>query len=255
MIRVTFDSNVWRPIVSPDKFSKEPALVSYQKIRQAIIDKKVLACLAETMFTLEALKKGDRKEFFANYQPEFATSAQEQPDGWIAIDFAVKPHPTNQPTNTPHLAAHLADALGIGFRVLRCGARMGGLRNPDIKESYFLEDTLVSQGERLNTFGLCLTQIEKRGCGIKYAKPGQTWFDGFGEAPDSEKGPVAKAIAEWADADAIASHIGYRNDFFCTLDFGKGSGPDSILSPQNRAWLTSQYGVQFVTPEQLVANL
>ncbi|MGO8880148.1 MAG: hypothetical protein ACLPVO_05270 [Desulfomonilaceae bacterium] len=263
MIRVTFDSNVWRPIASPDKFPKEPAIATFQAIRQAIIDKKVLACLAETMFTLEALKKDNRKEFFANYQPEFATSVQEQPDGWIAMGFAVKPHPTNQPTNTPHLAAHLADAVAIGFRVLRCGARIGGLRNPDIKESYFLEDTHVSQGERLNTFGLCLTQIEKRGCGIKhakeigekYAKPGQTWFDGFGEAPDSEKGPVAKAIAEWADGDAVAAHIAYKNDHFCTRDVAKAAGTDSILSPQNRAWLGATYGVQFVTPEELAATL
>ncbi|MGO8879243.1 MAG: hypothetical protein ACLPVO_11430 [Desulfomonilaceae bacterium] len=145
------------------------------------------------MFTLKALIKDDRKEFFANYGPEITTRAQEQPDGWIAIDFTIRPHPTNQPTNTPHLAAHLKDALAIGFKVLRCGTRIGGLRNPDIQESNFLEDINVSQGERLNTFLICLTEIEKHGCGIKhtkeigekYAKPGQPWYVGLGETPAS----------------------------------------------------------------------
>lgn len=147
--------------------------------------------------------------------------------------------------------------------MLRCGGRIGGLRNFDIQESSFLEDIKVSQSERLNTFLTCMTEVEQQGCGIKhvkdigqrYARLGQPWYVGLGAAPDFEDKAISKAIAEWADGDSIASHLAYKNDYFCTLDFGKGSGPDSILSPQNRDWLTSQYGVKFVTPEQLVANL
>lgn len=263
MIRVTFDSNVWRPIASPDRFPKEKAMTTFSRIRQAIIDKEVLACLSETMFTLEAVKKNNRKEFFANYRADITASPQIVADGRIAIDITIKPHLTNQPTNTPHLAAHLADALTIGFSLLRCGGRIGGLRNFDIQESSFLDDKKVSLEERLETFLTCLTEIEQHGCGIKHAKDigqkyariGQPWYVGLGAAPDFEDKAISKAIAEWADGDSVAAHIAYKNDYFCTRDVAKAAGTDSILSPQNRDWLTSQYGVKFVTPEQLVANL
>ena len=49
------------------------------------------------------------------------------------------------------------------------------------------------------------------------------WFEGLGRAStDAERAEVARAVAEWADADSIAAHIGYGIDLFCTNDYKKG---------------------------------
>lgn len=147
--------------------------------------------------------------------------------------------------------------------MLRYGARIGGLSNPDIQNCYFLENTRVSQGERLQTFLICMTQIEQHGYGVKhakdigkkYAREGQEWRVWLGVTPDSENSAIARAIAEWADGDAVAAHIAYKNNYFCTRDEAKTAGTGSILSLGNRAWINSKYDVCFVSPEELVTIL
>ena len=65
---------------------------------------------------------------------------------------------------------------------------------------------------------------------------------------------MQRAIAEWADADSIAAHVGYGIDLFCSEDQGKSAGGISlILDAANRAWLTATYGVQFATLTELAA--
>jgi hypothetical protein len=65
---------------------------------------------------------------------------------------------------------------------------------------------------------------------------------------------VQRAIAEWADADSVASHIGFGIDIFCSDDKGKSTGgAPSILDPTHRAWLTATYGMKFVTLSELAA--
>jgi hypothetical protein len=138
------------------------------------------------------------------------------------------------------------------------------IQNPDIKESYFVDDIdNTTRDQRVKIATDCMREIENQGCGKnhaqkigeRYAKIGQTWFDGLGEAPSSEDKSIDDAVSEWADGDSIAAHIAYENDHFCTLDFAKKSGPSSILSPQNRAWLTSRYGVSFKTHKELAESL
>ncbi len=73
----------------------------------------------------------------------------------------------------------------------------------------------------------------------------------LGSAKDvHEKHEVARAVAEWADADSIAAHYAYRNDFFCTLDSAKAEtkrGDPAISDADNRAWLSENFGIRFVT--------
>jgi len=70
----------------------------------------------------------------------------------------------------------------------------------------------------------------------------------------TERKKVQRAVAEWADADSIASHVGYGIDLFCSEDKGKSTGGiPSILDSSNRAWLTSSYGVKFATLSELAA--
>jgi hypothetical protein len=66
---------------------------------------------------------------------------------------------------------------------------------------------------------------------------------------------VQRRIAEWADGDAIAAHIAYGNDYFCTRDAAKKAGPTSILSARNREWLLREYGARVIAPGDLAAIL
>jgi len=78
------------------------------------------------------------------------------------------------------------------------------------------------------------------------------WFQGLRRAKSNgERQKVAKAVAEWADGDSVAAHYGYGIKLFCSEDFGSGASKASVLDPDNRAWLTGTFGIQFVTMAQL----
>ena len=137
---------------------------------------------------------------------------------------------------------------------------------PRAEERFYATEDPAALGERLGRFTSLLTQIESRGLGSARAKEIAVrlagsgtflgpWFTPLGAAKDiHEKREVARAVAEWADADSIAAHYAYGNDFFCTLDAAKAEtnrGDPAVFDADNRAWLTEKFGIQFVTLAQL----
>ena len=258
-MRITFDSNVWRIVASPDKFPNEKSIESFKKIRQAIIDGAILACLSETVFTLEAIKKQDRKEFFSSYKPKI-NFAEEEQNGAIKISMSIGPDKQHHPGNNRYLSSHLQDALSIGIKLLRC-PRISGVINPDIEGCYFLTDDVVAIGKRQDDFATVGREIETQNAGIYHIKSighkynSTKWIDGIRSAPDSEKSNIAKAVAEWADGDSVAAHVAYGNTLFCTRDIAKSSGDNSVLSQRNKEWMTEKYNVEFVTPEELAHKI
>ncbi len=84
--------------------------------------------------------------------------------------------------------------------------------------------------------------------GEKYHKH---WMRGIEEAPESEVGNIAKAIAEWADGDSVACHIAVGGDYFCTRDVAKKAGDKSIFSETNVEWLKNEYDFHIISPEKL----
>ena len=66
-----------------------------------------------------------------------------------------------------------------------------------------------------------------------------------------EENAVKRAVAEWADGDSVAAHIGYGIDFFCTEDSGKSAGANSIFNVENRAWLNQHFDVKIITLSEL----
>jgi hypothetical protein len=258
MLKVTFDSNVWRIVATPSAFPNERGIDSFQKINEAIANGKVLGTLAETVFTLEAIKKVGRQKFLSAYKPEIKSEAKEQSDGTIKLSFSIGPDRSAHPGSNHYLSKHWADAEKMGFKLLHC-PRVSAVSNPSLEAEWFIH---VTDGIA-NRFGACSREIESNGCGIaqlkeigkKYAGVGQPWHQGITLSPDSEEASIAKAVAEWADGDAVAAHYGYANDYICTRDIAKSGGPDSVFSPKNRAWLESRYGVRFISPEQLAAMI
>lgn len=258
---VTFDSNVWRPLVSPDVFQKSPDAVYYHALSDAIREQRVAAYLAESVFTLEALKRRDRMAFFASYKPDFEFS--EGTDGdHIRLTVSIGPSSASQVESQPTLDRHFQDALRLGLRLLRV-PRLASARNPALNNEHFAPDAGRNAHERAERFGACACEIEDRGCGIahvkmlglRHAPPGRPWQQGIAKLPDSEWNAFAKAVAEWADGDAIAAHYAYGNDWFCTHDEGISAGKNSVMSPDNREWLRSDFGIDFVTPPVAVRRL
>jgi hypothetical protein len=260
MIKVTFDSNVWRIVSSPHQFPNEPSISCFQKIHEAVKASKVSAYIAEVAFTLEALKKDDRQSFMKSYEAKIDCAIDETPrqDGMIGLSFSIGPNIKAHPGNSPHLYKHLNDALNIGFKLIRC-SRVGGITNPDIDQSFFVQQSEDEILERMQLCSECAEEIERIGGGISHAKQighrystgNASWHIGIKNAPSTETKNIAKALAEWADGDAIAAHVGYKNDYFCTKDIGKSGGTSSILSLQNRATLESKFGVKFKSPQEL----
>jgi len=260
MMRVTFDSNVWRIVASPDRFPDDEFIDSFRKIRQAIMDKKIIACLAETIFTLEAIQKKNRKSFLTTYEPNIKCSEEAQADGSIKLSISIEPDRKHHPVNNLYLSSHLEDAINIGFKLLRC-PRIAGIVNPDIKEDFFLSEDHVPIKERQDTFSMVQTEIEQNGSGIQHIKSigekynSSNWIKGIEESPECETGNIKKAVAEWADGDSIAAHLAYKNDFFCTRDIGKSGGAKSVLSSKNRKWLEAKYNIVILPPEELALKI
>ena len=69
-MKVTFDSNVWRVVASPEIFPKDPSISAFNIIIDSIKNGRLTGCLSETVFTLEAIQKADRRKFFTEYCPD-----------------------------------------------------------------------------------------------------------------------------------------------------------------------------------------
>jgi hypothetical protein len=107
--------------------------------------------------------------------------------------------------------------------------------------------------------------IEARGLGFAQVTgvgkrlsndPARAWFSALDSARDiHEERAIERALAEWADGDAIAAHIAYGLDVFCSADVGNSNAANSILDPTNRKWLTDTFGVKFMTFDELLSSL
>jgi hypothetical protein len=258
-MKITFDSNVWRKIASPDNFPKDPEITFYRKIRNAIDTKIINPYLCETIFTLEAIKKIDRKNIFKIYEPEINIETKELPDGVTKITFTMGPAKTNQPTLNEFLKEHLQDAISAGFNIIHF-PRIGGFENQavkpflckltgdDLKE--YLE-TLFKVAKRIEELESGFYWIEKIGRKYNSTSP----FLGVGSAPDSEDPNIARAVAEWADGDSVAAHIAIGGKYFCTNDQAKASGEKSIFSAINLEILEREYNLKILSPITLVNQL
>ena len=258
MIRVKFDSNVWRLAARPARFPKDPAFSSFARIHQEICDGTVEARISETIFTLEGISRAGRREFFSKYRPRRDVQVTPAADGGVRVSIRMGPNAAAHPGSNSFLTSHLVDALQAGFRLIRC-PRIAGVKNPDLKAAWFDQEPTGPRVEASEEVA-CRIEAVGAGCavaeqiGARYAGPDGSWFLGLGNAPAGEEAAIAAAVAEWADGDSIVAHVAYGNHFFCTRDRALSAGPTSVLSASNRAWLEQDYGVKFVLPEELVAG-
>lgn len=259
-MKVVFDSNVWRKIASPENFPKDPNKPVYEKISTFCKTNLIEPYLCETIFTLEAIKKIDRKKAFKQYSPEVKVEESLTENGEIHLQFTVKPGKENHPELNDFLREHFQDAINCNFQILHL-PRIGGFLNEEI-EPYLHKFT---NDDELKAYLNKAFEVCRK---IEDLKAGYHWFkaigekfdsknpvDGIRKAPDSEDANIAKAVAEWADGDSIACTIGIGADYFCTNDKAKAAGDQSILASDKLNVLKSEYGLEIIDPIELVKKI
>jgi len=253
-MKITFDSNVWRIVSSPDTFPQETSNADFQKIRKAIIDKKIDPYISETVFTIEAIKRKERKEFLGSKKGNVDVKEKEADNGWVGFTFTIRPEKGIDLKENPILKKHFDDAIALGFKIARL-PRIAGLINEDVEKVRFIltGDELDKYLEKVFEV---VRRIEQSGAGMTHIstigkKYDTVWFSGLKKVPISETGNIAKAAAEWADGDSIAICIALGCDYFCTRDKAKSAGKKSVLSSNNLAWLKTDYGLKIISPEDL----
>jgi hypothetical protein len=257
-MKITFDSNTWRKVASPNNFPKEQSIDDYKIIREAINNKKIIPFISETVFTLEAIKKIDRKQFFKDYKAVQTFDISEGEDGYIKIQISIGPNKDAHPGNNDFLKEHFADAVSLGFNIIHL-PRIAGITNKDIEGYKYKMDTatLTQYLDKVFEVGRRITELQAGDYEItelaKKYNP-QAGLHGIGDAPDSENGVIAKAIAEWADGDSVASHVAIGGDYFCTNDKAISGGVKSVFSIANLGILKTEYGFTTISPTDL-ANL
>jgi hypothetical protein len=263
-MRVTFDTNTLDRAVRPERFPKDVRRTEYFKVHQGLSSGSIEGFFSETIVTCEGIQKNDRAETLGSTT---LTSQQEYVQnnaGEKVIKLTLKPEMPKRKPLHPEIIARLQAALELGMRIL--GApRIGGVRIDDPNNTIYFQEIpdSIAQSARLDSYVAAARAIESRGVGFaiiqslaaKFAlRAGVTepWYKSLERAKDvHDENKVKRGVAEWADGDSMAAHIGYGIDYFCTEDAAKSAGANSIFSVENCAWLNQQFGVKFVTLSDL----
>lgn len=279
-LRVTFDTNVLDLACRPERFPKDARQPGLAKIRDALVRGELAGFYSVTMLTIEGIMKKDRAEFFGSTRTVLTESvgvtknadlpeAIRQKVGSADLETIKVNMQVDQPAREglhPEVIARMAAAKALGVRVLKAVPRIGAFSIRDPEKEYYLDN---GEGDALNRWishaqsvssalesrGLGYSQVKALGRGLSKV-PEEVWFRALRNAPDIHaQRAVQRAFGEWADGDAIAAHIAYGLDVFCSADVGKSNVTNSVLDPTNRQWLTSTYGVKFMTFDDLLASL
>src|SRR5260370_10139938 len=223
-MKVTFDTNTLDKAVRPGTYPKDPANMHFVKVHEAIKFGQIEGFICDTMITLEGIKRDDRAKVFGSTALRKNISSD---DASSTIHINLKMEQSLREPLHPKQAERFVAALDLGLRLI--GApRIGMPRVEGPNGNPYAIETEAALSARIDRFHDIAEAIEKRGLGsvpatllaqrfAGRAAPSTLWFKCLGTARDiHETREVARAIAEWADADSVPAHYGYPNDAFCT---------------------------------------
>lgn len=259
-MKIFFDSNVWRPIVTPKKFPNEKSINDFELIRQFISLKKITAFISKTTFTLEAIRKNDRKNVFGNRHIIGESVGEHSNEKVLKNKIKLGGSFNTDFSSNPVLKEHFIDAKKIGFEIVSL-PRLGMLNNSDINSlNYYQFSDTDAFWSYANAASKIVEEIEDRRAGKYHFDKISQKYDpvspkGILKAPIEDSQLISKAVAEWADGDSVSSSIAIGCDYFCTRDYAKGAGDSSIFSKRNLEWLSETYGFRAISPEELATIL
>ena len=227
-MNITFDSNVWEPMVNEE----EPHLV---EIKNKIRDGKIQAYICEMALSLEAIQKKKRSEFFRDYEPRITVENLPPENGKLGVRVSFGPNTELHPGFPPQQWDKLLKARDLGFKVLRM-TTFGTVRPKDIPDDMYINPNDMDGFWRYaDPLASCSDYITSMGCGQAAYNRFRAEFNlvglDFRSIPAERRKEFverwkefAEAIAEWADGDSLAAHYAAGNDFFCTDDRAGNAG-------------------------------
>ena len=253
MLKITFDCATWRLAAVPDHCTVQADIQSFRRINAAIGTRTLAATLPETVFTVEALAKSLKQRFERNHLKAHS-NVTARPDGTVGMSQTTKSEPSAQPGREPYVVTDWDAAQRLGFKILHC-SRLAMTSNPALRREWFAGATY----NIAKRFGACSREIAAMDRGVgswealeaEYSGIGQPWDGIAGSIAAAEANAIAKAAVEWSDADTVAAHYAYGNDYICVRDVAAGDGVDALFSTACRASLASKYDAVFVTARQL----
>lgn len=268
---VMFDTNTWQKSILPQSFPQDRNLSTLLKIHSAIQKGDIKGFISKSVITVEAHLRKYRHEYFDRVARHMTKISEESIVGNKIrgrINFGGQREEV-EPLK-PVLIKRLEIAFSLGFKLVPI-SRFGTIYPPGIDYDKHTISLPSSDKENIWAFlenqGRIISDIEARGVGFaavkniasrlrqKHGLKEEGWFTGLELARDqNQQAEIANAFSEWADGDAISSCIAYGIDYFCTEDLAK-STKNSILSPENRAWLSRKYGLSIVSLNELQRRL
>jgi hypothetical protein len=254
-LRVTFDTNTFDKVVRPAVYPKDPNNADFVAVHEALKRGDVLGFICETIITAEGIGRDQRASVFGS--TELRRRTEEVSGDTFEITLTSE-QSVRQPVH-PKQAERFVAAFDLGFRLLMEGPRIGKL---SVAGDFYVSETDEALTRRLDRHFKILQAIEARGLGssrviaiakrwVERAAPNEHWYRLLGTARDvKETREVARAVAEWSDAESIGAHYAYGNDLFCTLDVAAGEtrrGDAAILDANSRSWLSSEFGIRFAS--------
>jgi len=279
-LKVTFDTNVLDLACRPGRFPKDSRQPDLRKVYDALLDGKIEGFYPVTMLTIEGVVKCARARVYGGTQittgPETVSilRAEELPDSlrerWGDEDFEqirreLRVEQPDRKSLHREVQARVRAANTLGLKALKAPPRIGAFHIQDNEENFYLStgagDELKAWIARVHKIARA---IEARGVemaqvkalGLNSPDVETAWYKGLKSASDIHQvRAIERAFGEWADGDAIASHIAYGVDVFCTNDVGKSNVAKSVLDHDNRQWLQRAYCVTFMSFDELLATL
>ena len=243
-MNITFDTNVWEPMVQEEK----PHLI---EIKNAIRDGKIQAYICEITLNLEAIQKVKRAEFFENYKPITTVGDLPPENGKLGMQFSIAPNTEVHPGIHQKQWDKLLKARDLGFRVLRM-TNFGTVRTKEIPDDMYVQHDDIEEFWRYaEPLANCNDFIVGLGCGRAAYDPYKARFLGGQTIPKEQKRKFEKAIAEWVDGEALSAHYAAGNDFFCTEDKARKAGTGSIFHDQNKTRLEKEFGIKIISSCEL----
>ncbi len=255
-LTVTFDTNTLASVVAPETAQRGTG-ESGAIVAAAMRVGRIRGFFSETVIALEGIKNVDRADVLG--RTRMVSDASSTGKNNITLTVGVR-H-TRNPLD-PRSSARVRAALELGMRPLRTAAQIGGYHLRDQSFALYEPDggilELIRCMDKVNEL---TTEIARRGVGQAIAvelglqfsqrdrvESPELFLQGLGRAKDKpERKKVAEAIREWADGDSVAAHYGFGMKLFCSEDFRKNGAGRSVLDHDNRQWLSTNFGIEFVT--------
>ncbi|ASZ52289.1 MULTISPECIES: hypothetical protein [Vibrio] len=255
-MKVTFDSNVWENIVSPD--SDKPSV--YESLSRDICNNVIEPYFCEIALSLESIFKSDRLSHTSTYKPKIEVVTEEFDGNHFHGVVGFGPDNDAHPGMHPALAFKYSKAVELGFKVITM-TNIGTARAKEIQDktkvNFSSIDEFWAYADRLNE---CSKFIESLGCGsssyhklVEHYGIKMSPYKRLAQmASKTEIKKFAASVAEWADGDSISAHYAFGNDYFCTNDQARNAGSQSVFHSDNLRLVAEKFGVQVISPEELV---